>query len=179
MFNLNNLEVLHLWTGFEIAAAIWNLRFGWHSSTREPITRDSKLMLKSSSKLETSNLIQFLLKSMGFFHRIHWPSVETKCALYFVTKRVKSKRIFSSQTVFSPEKSHNLELWDLQTPFVPSWRNKMSPNTNIPISFMCHVSGIKIFFSGCDSKTLQKSAIILKKSNFCLESMPISFRTLH
>lgn len=126
-----------------------NLRFGRHPSTCDPITRDSKLMLKSSSKFETSNLVQFLLESMFlvfFSHGIHWPSVETKCVLYFVTKRVKSKRIFSSQNVFSLEKSHNLELQDLQNPFVLSWRNKMSPNTNIPINFMCHISGIKIFF---------------------------------
>lgn len=123
-----------------------SLRFGRRSSTRDPITKDSKLMLKSSSKSETSNLVQFPLKSMGFFHGIQWPSVETKCVLYLVTKRVKSRRIFSSQIVFSLEKSHNLELRDLQTPFVLSWRNEISPNTNIPINFMCHISGIKIFF---------------------------------
>lgn len=148
-----------------------NLRVGRLSSTCDPIT---KLMLKSSSKFETSNLVQFLLKSMGFCHEIHWPSVETKCVLYFVTKRVISKRIFSFQIVFSIEKSHNLELWDLQTPFVPSWRHKMSLNTNIPISFICHISGIKIFF-WLWFKNIAKICNNLEES-FFLENTPISYR---
>lgn len=71
-----------------------NLKFGRHTLTHDPVTRNTKLMLKSSSKSETSNLIQFLLKSTDCFHWIQWPSVQTTCALYFVTKRVKSKRIF-------------------------------------------------------------------------------------
>lgn len=152
MFNLNNIshvEVLHFWTGFGAADAIWEFEIWqasldlWSYYQRFQINAQIKQQvwdLKPGPIPVGINVFCF------FFHGIHWPSVETKCVLYFVTKRVKSKRIFSSQILFSLEKSHNLELQDLQNPFVLSWRNKMSPNTNIPINFMCHISGIKIFF---------------------------------